>query len=274
MLVLSTVATALGGSSRSRIVAPLSLISLVVPANARALGTTEDAVRGIAAIISSRLSLAVPDHLTVHVYGGRLAFEQGLIRDGRVSPLLAAEMSDFAIGVVTRGQVLLYDRPRDRSDREWLRLIAHELTHVAQIQLAGGEGRGEQWLAEGMAEWVAYSTLEHLGLDSLGRRRMAATAGLHLHATLLESGLDLEARGTPRGFTDWHTLEGGLATYQLAFLVTDYLIERQGFDRMKAYFASFRESTDRRANFDRAFGETISDFEADVLAYLRTLSAL
>jgi hypothetical protein len=273
-LVLSAIATALGASSRSRTVTPLSLISLVVPTNARALGTTEEAVRGIAAIISSHLGLGVPDHLTVHVYGGRLAFEQGLIRDGRVSPLLAAEMSDFAIGVVTRGQVLLYDRPRDRSDREWLRLIAHELTHVAQIQLAGGEGRGEQWLAEGMAEWVAYSTLERLGLDSMGRRRMAATSGLHLHATRLESGLDLEARGTPRGFTDWHTREGALGTYQLAFLMTDYLIEQRGFDRMKAYFASFRNSTDRRGNFDRAFGETILDFEADVLAYLRTLSAL
>jgi hypothetical protein len=274
VLILSTVATTLGGSSRSRVVAPLSLISLVVPANARAFGTTEEAVRGIAAIISSRLGLKVPDHLTVHVYGGRSAFEQGLIRDGRVSPPLAAEMSDFAIGLVTRGQVLLYDRPRDRSDREWLRLIAHELTHVAQIQLAGGEGRGEQWLAEGMAEWVAYATLEQLALDTVGRRRMAATAGLHLHATLLKSALDLEARGTPRGFTDWHVREGSLATYQLAFLMTDYLIERQGFDRLKTYFASFRDSSDRRINFDRAFGETVVDFETDVLAYLRTLSAL
>jgi hypothetical protein len=274
MLAVLTAAATLGGSSRSRVVPSLSLLSLVVPANARALGTTEEAVRGIAAIISSRLGLSVPDHLTVHVYGGRLAFEQGLIRDGRVSPLLAAEMSDFAIGVVTHGQVLLYDRPRDRSDREWLRLIAHELTHVSQIQLAGGEGRGEQWLAEGMAEWVAYSTLEQLGVDALGRRRMAATAGLHLHTTLLEGGLDLEARGTPRGFTDWHVREGALATYQLAFLMTDHLIERRGFDRLKAYFASFQDSTDRRINFDRAFGETIGDFESDVLAYLRTLSAL
>ena len=274
MLSVLTVAAALGGSSRSRVVPSLSLLSLVVPANARALGTTEEAVRGIAAIISSRLGLAVPDHLIVHVYGGRLAFEQGLIRDGRVSPLLAAEMSGFAIGVVARGQVLLYDPPRDRSDREWLRLIAHELTHVAQIQLAGGEGRGEQWLAEGMAEWVAYSTLEQLGIDALGRRRMAATAGLHLHTTLMEGGLDLEARGTPRGFTDWHVREGALATYQLAFLMTDYLIERRGFDRLKAYFASFQNSTDRRSNFDRAFGETIGNFEIDALAYLRTLSAL
>ena len=274
MLFLSAVAGVLGGSGRSRVVTPLSLIALVVPANARALETTDEAVRGIAAIISSRLGLAVPDHLTVHVYGGRLAFEQGLIRDARVSPVLAAELSDFAIGVVTRGQVLLYDRPRDRSDREWLRLVAHELTHVAQIELAGGEGRGEQWLAEGMAEWVAYSTLEHLGLDSLGRRRMAATSGLRHHATLLEGGLDLEARGTPRGFTAWRAREGGSTIYQLAFLMADYLIEQRGFDRMKAYFASFKDSTDRRANFDRAFGETIADFETDVLVYLRASSAL
>jgi hypothetical protein len=56
--------------------------------------------------------------------------------------------------------------------------------------------------------------------------------------------------------------------------MTDYLIERRGFERLKAYFASFQDSADRRLNFDRAFGETIGDFESDVLAYLRTLSAL
>src|SRR5215468_7787927 len=269
-------AAVLAGGSDGRVAVPLWLdpLSLTAPTDARALRTTDEAVRGIAAIMATRFRLPVPDRVMVHVYDGRRAFEQGLMRDARVSPVQASKLSNFAIGVGARGQVLLNDRPADRTQRERLRLIAHELTHVAQIQLAGGEGRGEQWLAEGMAEWVAYSTLERLGLDSMGRRRMAATSGLHLHATRLESGLDLEARGTPRGFTDWHTREGALGTYQLAFLMTDYLIDQRGFDRMKAYFASFRNSTDRRGNFDRAFGETIRDFEADVLAYLRALSAL
>ena len=269
-------AAVLAGGSDGRVAVPLWLdpLSLTAPTDARALRTTDEAVRGIAAIMATRFGLPIPDRVMVRVYDGRRAFEQGLMRDARVSPVQASKLSDFAIGVGARGQVLLNDRPADRTQRERLRLIAHELTHVSQIELAGGEGRGEQWLAEGMAEWVAYSTLERLSLDSMGRRRMAATAGLHLQATRLEGGLDLEARGTPRGFTDWHTREGGLATYQLAFLMTDYLIEQQGFDRMKTYFASFRTSTDRRGNFDRAFGETILDFEADVLAYLRTLSAL
>jgi voltage-gated potassium channel Kch len=273
--VLCLVAVLAGGSD-GRVVVPLWLdpLSLAAPTDARALRTTDDAVRGIAAIMANSFGLAVPDRVVVHVYDGRRAFEQGLIRDARVSPVLAAKLSDVAIGVGARGQVLLNDRPPDRTEREWLRLIAHELTHVSQIELAGGEGRGEQWLAEGMAEWVAFSTLERLGVDTVERRRQAATAGIRRHATLLQTGLDLEAHGTPQGFTAWHLREGSTPVYQLAFLITDSLIEGRGFDRTKAYFASFRRSGDRRGNFESAFGVSLADFEAEVLARLKTASAL
>ena len=50
MLFLSAVAGVLGGSGRSRVVTPLSLIALVVPANARALETTDEAVRRRASV--------------------------------------------------------------------------------------------------------------------------------------------------------------------------------------------------------------------------------
>jgi hypothetical protein len=224
--------------------------------------------------MAKSFGLPVPDSVIVLVYGGRRAFEQGLMRDARVSPVQAAQLSDFAIGVGARGQVLLNDQPTDRTQREWLRLIAHELTHVSQIELTGGEGRGEQWLAEGMAEWVAFSTLEHLGLDTLEHRRQAAMAGIRSHVTLLQRKLDLEARGTPRGFTTWHLQEGSIPVYQLAFLMTDYLVDRRGFEAIRTYFASFRRASDRRKNFDAAFGETLTDFEADVLVRLKTASAL
>src|SRR5207249_12063906 len=101
---------------------------------------TDEEVHGIAALIAKGLRRAVPDRVTAHVYGGRRAFEQRLVRDARVSPTLAAKLSDFAVGVVSRGQVLLNDQPPNRTEREWLRLIAHELTHVSQIELAAGEG--------------------------------------------------------------------------------------------------------------------------------------
>jgi hypothetical protein len=272
---LLCVVTVLAGGTDGRVVVPLQLDpSLAAPTDARALRTTDDAVRGIAAIMAKSFGLPVPDSVTVLVYGGRRAFEQGLMRDARVSPVQAAQLSDFAIGVGARGQVLLNDQPTDRTQREWLRLIAHELTHVSQIELTGGEGRGEQWLAEGMAEWVAFSTLEHLGLDTLEHRRQAAMAGTRSHVTLLQGKLDLEARGTPRGFTAWHLQEGSIPVYQLAFLMTDYLVERRGFEAIRTYFASFRRASDRRKNFDAAFGETLTDFEADVLVRLKTASAL
>jgi len=143
-----------------------------------------------------------------------------------------------------------------------------------QIELSGGEGRGEQWLAEGMAEWVAFSTLEHLGLDTLEHRRQAAMAGIRSRMTLLQGKLDLEARGTPQGFTAWHMQEGSIPVYQLAFLMTDYLVERRGFEVIRTYFASFRRAGDRRKNFDAAFGESLTDFEANVLVRLKTASAL
>ena len=266
----------LAGGSDGRVIVPLWLdpLSLTAPTDARTLRTTDEAVRGIAAIMAKSFGLPVPHRVVVHVYGGRRAFEQGLMRDARVSPVQAATLSDFAIGVGTRGQMLLNDQPADRTERERLRLIAHELDHVSQIELAGREGRGEQWLAEGMAEWVAFSTLERLGVDTLERRRQAAMAGLRTRPTLLQRGLDLEAHGTPQGFTAWHLREGSVPVYQLAFLITDYLIERRGFDRTRGYFASFRRSGDRGKNFDAAFGSSRVDFEADVLVRLKTASAL
>ena len=63
--------------------------------------------------------------------------------------------------------------------------------------------------------------------------------------------------------------EGALPTYQLAFLMADYLVERNGFDRMKRYFGSFARSRDRQRNFRVAFGTTVAAFELDVLAHLK-----
>src|SRR5262249_56950243 len=97
-------------------------------------------------------------------------------------------------------------------------------------------GRAEQWLAEGMAEWVAFTSLERLGLDTLANRRVLATAGIRNHAALVAARLDLETLGHPRGFTVRHLQEGPLPTYQLAFLMPHYLIERDGLDRWRCYY--------------------------------------
>jgi hypothetical protein len=213
----------------------------------------------------------MPSAFTAYVYSGREGFERGLVADAHVSPIRAAELSEFAVGIGKRRQLLLNDEGGTAHGREWFRLIAHELAHVSQIELAQGEGRAEQWLAEGMAEWVAFNVLERLSLDTVVHRRAMATAGIRNHAALVAARLDLETLGNPRGFTVRHLREGSLPTYQLAFLMADYLIARDGFPRVVAYFRSFERKQDRHSNFRDTFGQSLEQFELEVLAHLKNV---
>ena len=273
-LALFTVVAGCGASGSGRTVLPIAIdpAALVPATDGKDLTTHDAAVRGIAGILVKDLGLPMPERLTVYVYASRQVFEQGLIHDAHVSPVRAAELSDFAIGVGKRRQLLFNDEAYEQKGREWLRLVTHELAHVSQIELAQGEGRAEQWLAEGMAEWVAFRALERLGLDTLERRRGLARGGIKSHAALLAARLDLDTLGTPRGFTVRHLREGSLPTYQLAFLMADYLIRRDGFEKVVEYFASFAQQQQRLDNFRRAFGQNLDEFEREVLPYLKSVT--
>lgn len=213
--------------------------------------------------------LPVPDRVTVYVYGSRREFEEGLVRDARLSPARAAELSESAIGVGRPRQLLFHDVTSERG-REWLRLVAHELTHVCQIELAGGERGPAQWLKEGMAEWIAFSVLERLRLDSVARRRERARGSVRDSLSLAAARPGLEALGSAAGFTARHRSDGAVLTYQLAFLMVDRLIERNGFARLVEYFREFTVSEERDRIFERAFGQTLGAFEREVLEGLAT----
>jgi hypothetical protein len=268
-LVVLALALAAGACAGSRTVVPVSMGESAppMPQSAYELVTHEQAVRGVAAVLVRDLRMPVPPRVTVYVYSSRRIFEEGLVQDGRVSRLRAAELSDFAAGIGKRRQLLLHHAGAV-SSAEWLRLIAHELAHVSQIEMAAGEGRAEQWLAEGMAEWTAFHVLQRLRLDTLLRRRAAAVRGVRGHPALAAGCLDLETLGSPQGFTTRHLRDGSQQTYQLAFLLADHLIRRDGFDRLLEYFRAFGTRVDRHANFRAAFGQSLAEFEQEALAHL------
>ena len=268
-LLIVALALAVEGCAGGRTVVPVSMepATLRMPQSAYEFLTHEQAVRGIAAILAGDLRIPVPQKVTVYVYSSRRIFEEGLVQDGQVSRLRAAELSDFAAGIGKRRQMLLHHDGAVTS-AEWLRLLAHELTHVSQIEMAQGEGRADQWLAEGMAEWTAFHVLERLRLDTLVRRRAVAARGVRRHPALLEGELDLDVLGTPGGFTNRHLRDGSQATYQLVFLLADVLIQRHGFERIVEYFHAFRTRGDRRENFEAAFGQSLAEFEQEALAHL------
>ena len=264
-------AAAAAGCTVRRLVVPVALDPPALAASAVGRDLKDDGatVRTIATILTRDLGLPVPDHVTVYVYSSRADFRQGLIHDAHVAPVRAAELSDFAAGIGKRRQLLLHLAPGEDHGREWLRLIAHEMTHVAQIELAQGEGRAEQWLAEGMAEWVAFNVLERLRLDTVAERRLRAARSVAGHRPVVRGRLDLASLGSPRGFTQRHLRDGSRVTYQMVFLMADYLIEREGFDRVVEYFRMCAAYGDRDAAFEEAFGQSLDGFEREILGYLR-----
>lgn len=271
-VLLAVAALAASGCAQGRTVVPVRVPPAFASPSAPAMldvSSHEDTVRMVATIIVRDLGLPLPGTVMVYVYSSRPVFEQGLIDDGRISRVRAAELSDYAVGVGKRRQLLLHHES-NVGRGEWVRLVAHELSHVAQIELAEGEGRAEQWLAEGMAEWVAFHVLERLRLDTVARRRVVAMETVRDHPAVVSRRLDLETLGTPRGFTVRHLREGSHATYQMAYLLTDYLIAREGFDRVVGYFRSLATHVDRRGNFAAAFGQSLGEFEQEALAHLTT----
>jgi hypothetical protein len=265
-VVVGILALATVGCQSARLVVPIALDPRgpAVPTDPRLLTTHEAAVRGIAAILVHDLSLPLPAEVEVYVYPSRRRFEDGLVRDARLSPERAARLSASALGVSRPGQLLFHDVPSERG-REWLRLVAHELTHVAQCELAGGERGPAQWIKEGMAEWVAFDVLERLRLDSAARRRQIARDGVRRSVLAAGAPLDLDGLGSAAGFTARHRSDGAVGTYHLSFLMVDRLMAGGGLARVAEYFRAFAASDDRHANFERVFGLTLAAFERTAL---------
>jgi hypothetical protein len=144
--------------------------------------------------------------------------------------------------------------------RIWV--LAHELTHVAQYQLAGGRrGSSPQWLREGMAEWVGLRVLETLGRGSgpLALKNARRQLGRTAKKRRLPSLSDL---ATPASWilrvAEW----SHRPLYDLSLVAATDLIERHGMSAALDYFAAFARSDEAAANFRLCFGEEPAEFEA------------
>ena len=226
-LVLLAVAILTAGScARQPLVIPVSITAGQSKIRFRSLQSYESAVPTIAGLLVGEFGLPLPARLTVFVYPTDVAYAEGLAKLGHMRTERAAEIAGYAIGVGQGERLFINDGAlRGACAAVWLGLIAHELTHAAQYELSGGRrGRSEQWIREGMADWVARRVLDRLGVrEGHGRRE----------------------RGS---------------SYEIAFLMTDDLIRRRGFESVVAYFRAFATSDDRSGNFSRAFGVSLEAF--------------
>lgn len=268
----AALALALAGRARATQVLPVQIDpdSTLTPIP-RAVRGYESAVRTIAHLMVAELRLPLPGRLMVFVYPTRAEYEQGLIREGGLSTTGAARIAGTSLGLAQQRRLFVNDEAlRGAPRRVWLGLIAHELTHVGQYELAGGRrGRSEQWLREGMADWVAARILDRLGEADVDERRGRALRTMVAAETDSQQPLDLVVLGHPRGWRTHVSEVGTAATYGLAFLLTDELVRRHGFDGLITYFRAFAGSDDRFGHFQRAFGESLYEFAPRALDRVR-----
>lgn len=268
---LASLCLTVWGCARTPLIAPVQVTAAPVSVPAPYVTDYRSAVALISNIMVTELRLPLPGEVVVFVYPTREAYAEGLARHGRMSRARAAEIAAYSVGLGQPRRLFISDAGlRGKSRGVWLGVVAHELTHVAQYELSGGRrGRSEQWLREGMADWVAARVLERLGETTFGRRRNQALKAVarSLHPVDREPP-DLARLGTPRGWETWNLYRPEAPSYRLAFLLTDLLIQQHGMDRMIAYFRAFARSNDRFGAFQDAFGVVLGDFAGEAVRRL------
>jgi hypothetical protein len=225
------------------------------------------AVATIASVMEEDLRLG-PVTATLHFFPDRQAFQDALIGEGYDSGF-ARDTASSLDAIAGHRRVLLNEAALARlgwTDR--VALLAHELTHTAQYELAGGRrGSSDQWLREGFAEWVSWRVLEALGASTMaaGRRtNLGRVRAAHARAELPA----LARLVTFRQWVGLRTHQGAVPMYAQSFLAVDFLIERHGLDRVLKYFRAFGQSDDRIAIFQQTFGETLVSFERAFRSHL------
>jgi hypothetical protein len=237
------------------------------------IGNYQDAVDAIVSVMTEDLQLPIPrTSFTLYFYPYREAFAQGLTEQFNTDPTLARVIAKSALGRIRQtaeGKQFLVNE-EILAGLKWperIHVLAHELTHIVQYELADGRLAGDLWLIEGFADWVAYQVLEVLGLDTFSRRK-------HLKIAQVKHEREQPPLSQMVTVEDWQTLNaryGSAIPYAQAFLATDLLIEQQGLSSVIDYFRHVPHATDLIQNFQAAFGVEPSTFQREFTVYLENL---
>lgn len=229
---------------------------------------------------------------SVTVYSSQASYESGVVAESeqdlaRLRQQLGARVTRlneeefifaarrFAVGSVAVGmykKVLINDwRVNKYPWSEWIRVLAHELTHtVAKDLVEGRITTADQWLHEGFAEWVGYKVVDAFGAENfaLSRKRVLDDiAGASYYQTF--PSLRQLARNSE--WLTWTRTLGRPATYGQALVAVDLLVEEKGIPAMVEYFQLFAKVNNRERHFATAFGEPVASFDERFSKHLQTL---
>jgi hypothetical protein len=154
---------------------------------------------------------------------------------------------------------------------EWVKVLAHELTHTIERNLV--EGRltaSDQWLREGFAEWVGYQVADTFGAEAFAKSRDRVLDSI-ANAKSYQTFPSLTQLTGNAEWLTWSKTLGRAATYGQALIALDLLIEERGLAAVVEYFRLFGKLNSRERNFTMAFGEPISAFDGKFTKHLHML---
>src|SRR5262249_24711829 len=126
---------------------PIATSEAAAQSDARQIVDYPAAIDAIVRVLNGKFALPVP-RLTLAIYPTREEFEAGLKPHLGLAPALARSTASFAKAAVGGGRVLVNDvEVAGLSWSERIELLAHELTHAVQLDLAGNRSLvRQQWL--------------------------------------------------------------------------------------------------------------------------------
>lgn len=154
---------------------------------------------------------------------------------------------------------------------EWIRVLAHELTHTVERELIDGRlTTSDQWLREGFAEWVGCKVVDTFGAENFAASRKRALDGI-ASASYYQTFPSLSQLARNSEWLTWSRTLGRPATYGQALIAVDLLIEQKGLAAVVEYFRLFGKLNNRERNFTTAFGEPVASFDEKFSKHLQAL---
>jgi hypothetical protein len=148
-----------------------------------------------------------------------------------------------------------------------VRHVAHELTHIVQGTVKMCPAAVPSWVTEGWAEWAGFRVVDLAGLRPYAQQRTERIEVIRRawERTLFPTLVQLDR-------AEWTRLvqsRGSLATYGIALLAIERLIERAGGrEALDAYCLAAR-TEGRWVAFERVFGISEPDYALDFLRFIR-----
>jgi len=149
------------------------------------------------------------------------------------------------------------------------RHVTHELTHIVQGAVKRCPAAVPSWITEGWAEWAGFRVVDLAGLRPYAQQRADRITVMRsaFDRTLFPTLVQLDR-------AEWERLaqaRGSPATYGVALLAVERLIERVGsHEALDAYCLAAR-TEGRWASFERVFGISEPDYALDFMRFIRNL---